>query len=274
MIPYLDFRPAFKPALSVEGRELCVGGLSFGDERTAILKSGLPSQGGETLARGEEVPIDFADRPPYVGFKGAGVILPREDADGLPIETVNVDEVTVTVSYVPDRVLYDKSVSQGVTVGEGGYGNLYGDERASDVAEADLVGQHGHRERAECPGRHRFPLPDVIGELQPGAYFVEVADAKEQTGRRNNPASAKRWIVMTNLALTAYRGEHGLDLTLRSLRDGQEIVGADVQLIARNNDILAEGETDAEGRVAFAGPVLSGSGNTAPKLVMALWCAR
>ena len=267
--PYLEFRPAFKPALSVEGRELCVGGLSFGDERTAILKSGLPSQGGETLARGEEVPIDFADRPPYVGFKGAGVILPREDADGLPIETVNVDEVTVTVSYVPDRVLYDKSVSQGVTVSEGGYGNLYGDERASDVAEEIWSGSMAIENVQNAPVVTVFPLPDVIGELRPGAYFVEVADAKEQTGRRNNPASAKRWIVMTNLALTAYRGEHGLDLTLRSLRDGQEIVGADVQLVARNNDILAEGETDAEGRVGFADPVLSGTGNAAPKLVMA-----
>lgn len=31
--PYVEFRPAFRPALSVEGRELCVGGLTFGSER-------------------------------------------------------------------------------------------------------------------------------------------------------------------------------------------------------------------------------------------------
>ena len=37
--PYVEFRPAFNPALSVEGRELCVGGLSFGTERTATLLS-------------------------------------------------------------------------------------------------------------------------------------------------------------------------------------------------------------------------------------------
>ena len=267
--PYVEFRPAFKPALSVEGRELCVGGLSFGEERTAVLKSGLPAGSGEALEREEEVPIDFADRPPYVGFKGSGVILPREEADGLPIETVNVDEVRVTVSYVPDRVLYDKSISQGVTVSQGGYGYLYGDERASDVAEELWSGTMAVDNVQNAPVVTVFPLPDVIGDLEPGAYFVEVEDAKEVSGRRDNPAAAKRWIMLTNLALTAYRGEHGLDLTLRSLRDGQEIDGADVQLIARNNDVIAEGKTDAEGRVGFAAPLLSGTGNAAPKLVLA-----
>ena len=75
--PYVEFRPAFRPALSVEGRELCVGGLSFGAERSATLLSGLPSADGRTLKNEEVVPIDFADRPPYVGFEGAGIILPR-----------------------------------------------------------------------------------------------------------------------------------------------------------------------------------------------------
>ena len=70
--PYVDFRPAFRPALSVEGRELCIGGLTFGTSRTATILSGLPAADGRTLKREESVPIDFADRPPYVGFKGAG----------------------------------------------------------------------------------------------------------------------------------------------------------------------------------------------------------
>ena len=64
--PYVEFRPAFRPALSVEGRELCVGGLTFGSERSATLLSGLPAADGRTLKSEETVPIDFADRPPYV----------------------------------------------------------------------------------------------------------------------------------------------------------------------------------------------------------------
>ena len=267
--PYVEFRSAFQSALSVSGSDLCVGGLEFGTTQTAILKTGLPSADGRSLDREEEVPIDFADRPPYVGFKGAGVILPRSDADGLPIETVNVDQVELTVSYVPDRVLYDKSISQGETAQQGRYTYLYGDERAADVSEEIWSGTMDVASVQNAPVVTVFPLADVIGELRPGAYFVEVEDAKDLSGSEGPPASAKRWIVLTDLALTAYRGEHGLDLTLRSLLDGQEVVGARVQLVAYNNDVLAEAETDAAGRVGFAKPIMSGTGNSAPKLVLA-----
>ncbi len=266
---FVEFRPSLRAALSVEGRELCVGGLGFGDQRTAILKSGLPGAGGLALSREEEVPIDFADRPPYVGFEGSGVILPREEADGLPVETVNVDEVRVSVSYVPDRVLYDKSISQGITVSDGGYGYLYNDESADDVGEQLWTGTMAIANQRNAAVVTVFPLPDVIGELRPGAYFVSVENTAERIGDSGQPASAKRWIMLTNLALTGYRGEHGLDLTLRSLRDGQEVVDARVELIAQNNEVLASAKSDAEGRVAFGNPILSGQGNTAPKLVLA-----
>ena len=267
--PFIDFRPAFQPALSVEGSDLCVGGLEFGTSRTAILKSGLPAADGRTLERTEEVPIDFADRPPYVGFRGAGVILPRDEADGLPIETVNVDGVEITVSHVPDRVLYDKSIDQGATAQQGRYSYLYGDRRASDVAVEIWSGTMAIEALQNAPVTTVFPLADVIGKLEPGAYFVEVTDARELASNAGPPASAKRWIMLTDLALTAYRGEHGLDLTLRSLRDGQEVVDANVQLVAYNNDVLDEGKTGADGRIRFDKPILSGTGNAAPKLVLA-----
>ena len=75
--PYVEFRQAFRAALTVEGRELCVGGLTFGTTRTATILAGLPAADGRTLKRAETVAIDFADRPPFVGFKGTGVILPH-----------------------------------------------------------------------------------------------------------------------------------------------------------------------------------------------------
>ncbi|MEL6569062.1 MAG: alpha-2-macroglobulin [Pseudomonadota bacterium] len=267
--PFIEFRPAFQPALSVEGSDLCVGGLEFGTSRTAILKSGLPAADGRALETTEDVPIDFADRPPYVGFRGAGVILPREEADGLPIETVNVEQVNITVSHVPDRVLYDKSIDQGATAQQGSYTYLYGDRRASDVAEEIWSGTMRVDALQNAPVTTVFPLSDVIGALEPGAYFVEIEDAKDLASNAGPPASAKRWIMLTDLALTAYRGEHGLDLTLRSLRDGQEVVDANVQLVAYNNDVLAEQRTGADGRVSFDKPILAGTGNAAPKLVLA-----
>ena len=131
--PSQPSRPAFRAAYTVEGRELCVGGLSFGTTRTATILAGLPAADGRTLKRAETVPVDFADRPPFVGFKGTGVILPRENADGLPIETVNVDKVRVTVQRINDRALVFKNINAGTTTGEGQWSWLWGPDSAEDV---------------------------------------------------------------------------------------------------------------------------------------------
>ncbi|WP_348762750.1 MG2 domain-containing protein, partial [Hyphomonas atlantica] len=267
--PYVEFRPAFRPALSVEGRELCVGGLTFGSERSATLLSGLPAADGRTLKSEETVPIDFADRPPYVGFKGAGVILPREDADGLPIETVNVDEVEVTVARVNDRALAFKSISQGRTNAQGSYGYTWGEDNPDDVQETLFTGRMPIANEQNAPVISVFPLQDVVGPLEPGAYYVTVKDAADLSSAEQPPASSSRWIMMTDLAITAYEGGNGLDITLRSLQDGRPVPDTTVQLVARNNDILAEGRTNEVGRIAFDAPITNGQGNMEPKLILA-----
>jgi hypothetical protein len=267
--PYVEFRPAFRPALSVEGRELCVGGLTFGSERSATLLSGLPSADGRTLKNSETVPIDFADRPPYVGFKGAGVILPRENADGLPIETVNVDEVEVTVSRVNDRALAFKSISQGQTNAQGRYGYTWGEDNPDDVQEVLFNGRMAIANEQNAPIVSVFPLQDVVVPLEPGAYYVTVKDAADLSSAEQPPASSSRWIMMTDLAITAYEGGNGLDVTLRSLQDGRPVPDTTVQLVARNNDVLAEGRTNEVGRIAFDAPITNGQGNMEPKLILA-----
>lgn len=267
--PYVEFRPAFRAALSVEGRELCVGGLSFGTTRTATILAGLPAADGRTLKRAETVPVDFADRPPFVGFKGTGVILPRENADGLPIETVNVDQVRVIVSRINDRALVFKNINAGTTTGQGQWSWMWGPDSPEDVAEELFTGTMNVANTANAPVITVFPLQDVVGPMKPGAYFVSVTDAAELGDNEGPAASSGRWILLTDLALTAYRGENGLDVTLRSLKDGKTVKGATVQLLAANNAVLAEAKPNEQGRVTFDAPLMNGQGNMTPRLVLA-----
>ncbi|MEQ9504646.1 MAG: alpha-2-macroglobulin [Hyphomonas sp.] len=267
--PYVEFKPAFRAAYTVEGRELCVGGLSFGTTRTATILAGLPAADGRTLKRAETVPVDFADRPAFVGFKGTGVILPRENADGLPIETVNVDQVRVVVSRINDRALVFKNINAGTTTGQGQWSWMWGPDSPEDVAEELFTGTMNIASAANAPIVTVFPLQDVVGPMKPGAYFVSVTDAAELTDGEGPPASSGRWILLTDLALTAYRGENGLDVTLRSLKDGKTVRGATVQLLAANNAVLAEAKPNDQGRVTFDAPLMNGQGNMAPRLVLA-----
>ncbi|MGB3626713.1 MAG: alpha-2-macroglobulin [Henriciella sp.] len=265
---YINMRPGVRPAYSIEGRELCLEGLDFARSYTATILEGLPSEDGRAIAREEEVTISFEDRPAYVGFKGSGVILPRDNADGLAIETVNVEEVNVTVYRVNDRALAFKRITQGEEAAQGRYSYLYGEEDPRDVSSEVWSGSMEIDAVTNAPVTTVFPLPDVIGQLKPGSYFVELTDAKELDRYDGPAASARRWIMLTNLALTAYRGENGLDVTLRSLQDGEVLPNTRVQLIAFNNEVLGEGETGEDGRVRFDGPLLAGTGNSAPRMVM------
>ncbi len=265
---YIKMRPAVRPAYNVDGRELCLEGLDFARAYTATILEGLPADDGRTIEREEDVQISFEDRPAYVGFKGSGVILPRDNADGLAIETVNVDAVKVTVYRVNDRALAFKKISQGEEAPQGRYSYLYGEEDPRDVSSEVWSGSMKIDAETNAPITTVFPLPDVIGTLQPGSYFVEIEDAKELDRYEGPAASARRWIMLTNLALTAYRGEDGLDVTLRSLQDGEVLPNTRVQLIAYNNEVLGEAQTGDDGRVRFGAPLLNGAGNSAPRMVM------
>jgi hypothetical protein len=266
---FVDMSEGVEPAYEINGEQLCLNGLSFAASYTATLLEGLPAEDGRELLREEDVQLSFEDRPPYVGFRGSGIILPREDADGLPIETVNVDSVEVTVSRVNDRALAFKSLSKGVEAAEGRYSYVYGDENPADVSSEIWSGTMEIANLKNAPVVTVFPLPDVIQTLEPGAYYVEVNDAKEIGRYDGPPASAKRWILLTDLALTAYRGGEGLDVTLRSLQDGGVLPNTPVQLIARNNEVLAEVMTGTDGRVQFNAELLAGTGNLSPKIIMA-----
>ncbi|MEM9225689.1 MAG: MG2 domain-containing protein, partial [Pseudomonadota bacterium] len=266
---YVDFDGDVSPAYKVEGQRLCLGGLSFASSYDATLREGLPSDDGALLGREETVSISFEDRPPFVGFSGSGIILPRTDADGLAVETVNVDAVRIKVSRVNDSVLAFKSLTKGQEASEGRYAYVYGDENPSDVSSEIWSGTMAIDSVRNAPVVTVFPIQDVIDTLQPGAYYVEISDTKELGRYDGPPASAKRWIMLTDLALTAYRSQSGLDITLRSLEDGRAMPNTKVQLIAFNNEVLGQSSTGVDGRVTFNPELLAGTGNLAPKIILA-----
>jgi uncharacterized protein YfaS (alpha-2-macroglobulin family) len=120
-----------QPAVRVKDDELCIGGVGFTDHRVTLLK-GLPAKNGETLGANADVDFTFGEKPPYVGFAGDGVILPREDSDGVALETMNVSKLAIEVWRVSDRNLVRKSISAPDPTGEGDYASDYGDDSPDD----------------------------------------------------------------------------------------------------------------------------------------------
>jgi len=266
------------PAVSVKGSEICVGGVGFTDRRITLLK-GLPAQGGEELAANADVDFTFGDKPPFVGFAGEGVILPRTESDGIGIETTNVSRLSIEVWRVVDRNLVRKSISAPDPTGEGDWPGDYGDDSAD--GEGRLVWKGDVAVKGEAGERVTtvFPLGAVLKEMKPGGYLIKARDAsggRETKGEGDDeesdsapPAQARRWVVFTDMALSGYEGAEALDVVVRSLQTAKTLGGLNVALVARNGETLAEARTDASGRVRFDRPLLDGEGAGDAKMVMA-----
>jgi len=262
------------PAVTAKGDTLCIGGVGFTDRQVTLLK-GLPSKDGETLAANADTSFTNGDKPPYVGFAGDGVILPREDSDGVGIETVNVSKLQVEVWRVVDRNLVRTSISAPDPTPEGQDAGDYGDDSPND--EGSIVWK-GFVQVKGDPGQHAttvFPLGAVLKEMKPGGYVIKARDASggrdlsNSSDEGTSPAQARRWVIFTDMALTSYTGSDALDVVVRSLKTAKVLPDTTVTLVAKNGETLATAKTDSMGRVSFAHSLLQGEGALAAKMVMA-----
>ena len=69
----------------------------------------------------------------------------------------------------------------------------------------------------------------------------------------------RQWLIFTDIGLTYWRSQEKLYVVARSLASGAAVSGADIQLVARNNRVLAQGKTDERGVVEFSGRLAGGS---------------
>ena len=273
------------PAVSVNAHnpsELCLGGVGFADRRVTLLR-GLPGAGGRTLAANADVDFTFGERPPYVGFAGNGVILPREEADGVGIETINVSRLEIEVWRVPDRNLVRRSISAPEPTAEGGYPDDYSDDSPDSEGRRVWQGHVNVAQGADSGQRVTtvFPLGAVLRDMQPGGYVIKARDASggrgqtsgggddEGGGDSTTPAQARRWVIYTDMAVIGYTGQDSLDVVVRSLHTARVMPGLRVTLVAANGEDLGEGRTDASGHLSFPRALLQGEGASEPKMVMA-----
>ncbi len=271
---YLKFDPEATFALRVSEDRLCIQGLAFGQTYQLELKPGLPAvkvtgKDQEKLTKAETLPVELRDKPALVRF-GNGLVLPRENTDGVPITTVNVANLDIKVVRVGDRLL--SQLQTGVVDQR----EFYDYERSNIEGEQGTVVWTG---QLKVPGNRRndeaitlFPIRKALPQRQPGAYLVIAQDAADKSSTEENvewKPKAAQFVVDTDLALTTFKGKDGLNVFVRSLRTAAPISGVKLTLVARNNEELVTRTTGSDGRAQFDAAVTRGTGGSEPVVVMA-----
>ena len=272
-VQYQDFirvRPETKVGLRANGKRLCMAGLKFDREYSVTVKKGLPAASGLALAEDETFPVELRDRPAVISF-GGGILLPRQGSDGLPVKTINVDELDLTVVRVNDRLL-----SQ-LTNGLLDQRLLYGyeqDQLINQQGEKVWQGTMTVKALRNEEVTTVFPIRKAIEEKKPGIYLVIAADAadREAVGDRWDQyykGKAAQWVIDSDIGLTTFNGSDGLHVFARSLDRATTLSRTEITLVARNNDELARVAVDSDGAVHFPAALMRGTGGSEPVAVMA-----
>ena len=263
--PFVALAGNDKPALTSEGRQLCVDGLKHGERYNINLRAGLPSTVKEGLPKSAEFNVYVRDRKPFVRFTGRAYVLPRSGQRGIPLVSVNTPSVSIDVFRIGDRNLINTVIDGDFQRALSRYElSSLGDERGVKVWSGQLATATTLNQDVTTA----FPVDEALGAMQPGIY-VMTASAKgpgsDSSG--DDGGLATQWFIVSDLGLTAFSGNDGIHVFVNSLASTEAISKAEVRLVARNNEILATRKTDDAGHAVFEAGLARGEGGLSPAML-------
>ena len=257
--------PVPNSAVTREGDQICVSGLPPGATTQLTFRTGMPGDGGLTLLKDTTLAVAIPNLAPRIVFDSRVFVLPRGQTPSVTMTTVNLSAVSLRLIRLTERnvVQYLREAKLGESI---------------DVWRANNIADQSGREvwtgsaqvtkwEANKPARTALPFPDALTASGPGLYAL-IATPGDGTNK-NDDSSAVQMILRTDLAPTVWRGSDGLTVQVRAYSDAQPRADVRLELMARNNDILAETRTDGQGFAHFPAPLLLGEGPQAPAAVHA-----
>ena len=253
-------------AIDVSSRQICVEGLEHGRSYQIDVREGLPAENGEHLLSNLHLDLYVRDRAPSMRFSSNNYVLPASTRRGIPLISVNAEEAKLALYRVSDRSLAQLMRGSRFL------------RQMEDWQLSSLVENMGaavwkgalaiHPEKNE-EVITAIPIDEALPHRQPGVYLLTAATKTRDLS--DYPMLASQWFVISDIGLTTFSGSAdaqvndegglgGLQVFARSLATAKPMPGVEIELIARNNDILARGMSDENGMVSFDAGLIRGNG--------------
>ncbi|MDE1156700.1 MAG: alpha-2-macroglobulin family protein [Neorhizobium sp.] len=251
-------------AIEAKDSQICVEGLTHGKRFKLSLRRGLPSSVEEALLAQVDVDIYVKDRSASVRFTGDSFVLPSTARRGIPLVSVNTEKAALKLYRIGDRNIAPLLANSQFLTQLDSY-------NATQIEEqnGELVWQ-GTIDIAQDLNKDvvtSFPVDEALPQRKPGVYVL-TATAANATGQEwDNKAT--QWFVVSDIGLTTYAGTDGLHVFARSLATAKPIAGVDLQLLAKNNEILGSAKTDADGAAVFTAGLIRGTAAMVPAVLTA-----
>ena len=251
-------------ALEAKNNQICVEGLEHGGRYRLALRAGLPSSVDENLEAPVELEVYVRDRSSSVRFTGDSFVLPSSARQGIPLVSVNAEGANLELYRIGDRNIAPLlAASQFLTQMDGYTAGRVKDEIGELVWQGSLdIATEQNREVVTS-----IPLQEALPTRKPGIYVLTAVSPTSVT--ENWDSRATQWFVISDIGLSTFAGTDGLHVFARSLASASPLANIELQLIAKNNEILATATTDAEGRARFDAGLVRGGAALAPAVIAA-----
>lgn len=228
------------PIVSVADSQLCVEGLEHGERYSVALREGLPSTVGERLASPSNFRVYVRDRSPAARFETNRYVLPAS-AGGIPVTTVNTAELDIRLYRISDRNLAE-------VVRRGDFKRQLYPWEVSQVADETGALAFEGKMNVESVRNEEvttlFPVDAAIRTVEPGVYVLTAVPSEAPD---RGEALATQWFVVSDIGLSTFSSGGTVDVFVRSLSTAEPTGGVELQLLARNDEVLATATTDATG---------------------------
>ncbi|KAA0691432.1 hypothetical protein DTW90_28440 [Neorhizobium sp. P12A] len=262
--PFVLLNGAAPKAVESRDKQICVEGLTHGERYKLSLRAGLPSSVDESLEG--QVDLDFyvKDRSALVHFTGDNFVLPSAVRRGIPLISVNATTANLKLYRIGDRGIAPLlTSSQFLTQLDG-----YSAQRIQDES-GELVWQGSIDIKSELNKDvvTSFPVDEALPQRKPGIYVL-TATLPNAPGQEWD-SQATQWFVVSDIGLSTYAGTDGLNVFARSLSTAKPLANVDLQLLAKNNEVLGTAKTDANGHATFTAGLMRGTASLTPAVMTA-----
>jgi uncharacterized protein YfaS (alpha-2-macroglobulin family) len=261
---FVTVNGAAAKGVDAKDNQICVEGLEFGQHYRISLRAGLPSSVDESLLSQVNVDVYVKDRAASVHFTGDNFVLPSTARRGIPLVSVNTTSAKLKLYRIGDRNIAQLlNNSQFLTQVDSYSAETIRDTNGELVWEGSIdIRQDLNKDVITA-----FPVDEVVPERKPGVYVL-TAVAPNGGGQEWDP-QATQWFVVSDIGLSTYAGTDGLNVFARALGTAKPMAGVDLQLLAKNNEILGTAKTDANGRAVFSAGLMRGTSGMTPAVLTA-----
>ncbi len=262
--PFVTLNGAAPKALEAKDKQICVEGLTHGENYKIAFRTGLPSAEDEVLEAPVSLDIYVKDRTASVRFTGDSFVLPSTARRGIPIVSVNMASANLKLYRIGDRGIAPLlTSSQFLTQLDGYSAQRIEDESGELVWQGSIeIGNELNKDVVTS-----FPVDEALPERKPGVYVLTATAANAPDQEWNSQAT--QWFVVSDIGVTTYAGSDGLNVFTRSLASAKPMAGVELQLLAKNNEVLGTATTDSDGRATFNAGLIRATAALTPAVVTA-----